>query len=288
MRGVRVKKTCKVIKTNRLMTRPCPLFIFHKNRILSEEQLGFSAAEIALQLDDGVFTTVRVSAGHPENLAAHAARLKRDCAAMEIEPPAIQMAQINALIDANRAGTDVWRLKIFAAKTGGSNLTMTLAPYIPSRHAHYPITIFPAPVIVPTAKVKTIAYAHRFLIKQYAEEQGYMDALTLDGNGNILEGSFSNFFWSFEKCLYVPALDLPLLQGTFLTALMAWAKKTNYPVSEVRFSPKEIPDGSSLFLCNALTHLQAVDAIEKRSFLRNPELESRLLKGAFGMFQNLF
>lgn len=244
--------------------------------IFTESEVRLPVSDRGFLFGDGVFTSLRVKDGAPENILKHLERLNKDCRAIKIIPPEIPLQWIDDFIIANNALKGCWRLKIII--TGGmskelslkerqaGNVLMVMSKYTKEELNPCRLCLYPSPVVTPTAKIKTLAYLNRLYIKDYAADCGFSDSLTVDFQGNILESAFSNIFWVVDDVLYTPSEDLPLLSGTFLTSVLEEALKNNISVVQVRAHLEDIPPNAAVFICNALTGIQPVDSIEDRVF----------------------
>lgn len=251
-------------------------FVYYNGKICPDSEIKLSFGDRGFLFGDGVFTTLKVNNGVPENLDRHLDRLRKDCLYLKIVPPYLPSSIIEDLIIANQAKEDFWRLKIIFTGGDSKNLNLqerqagailvTMTPYKEEILDSYTLCIYPEPVVRPTAKIKSLAYLDRFYIKDFALNKGFSDAVTTDDKGHILEAAFSNIFWVTGKKLYTPHQNLPLLWGISLAVIIEKAKERGLEVIETNSSMQDIPSEAHVFVCNALQGIQSVHAIEERLF----------------------
>lgn len=257
--------------------------IFLNGKFLPASEACLPVTDRGLQFGDGIFTTIRVEEGRPEYLRLHLDRLKRHAQTLGITLPNFSPDAIEHLIDHNNAMKGTWRLKIvvtggdqpfLSLKSRDGHCFMVLQPYEAISHKNHRLCFFPYPLSRPTAKIKTLAYLDRLWVAQYALQNGYDDAVTLDCSGNILETSFSNLFWRIGDHLYIPDPNLPYLEGIMLYVVRRVAEKMGMEINFVQST--HIPEEAQVFLCNSLKHFCPVVQMAERSYALDPEWEAQL------------
>lgn len=177
---------------------------------------------------DGLFTTIKVQDGRLFLASSHLQRLHRQCQHINIIAPTIELSSLQQLVAINQATRGLWRIKIIISAAASTALStplrsagtvlMTIAPASAAPKS-VALTIYPQPLHRPLSHLKSLAYLDRLMVRQYAIEQQYDDAITLCSSGNYLESSFANIFWLDSNTLYTPAPSLPLLRGICLAAV---------------------------------------------------------------------
>lgn len=202
---------------------------------------------------DGVFTTCKVEDGKIVDWEAHCERLRSQCSLLHIHPPDLDVDLVKQLIKKNEAGNGIWRLKILI--TGGNSpslslpqrsygiLLITLKPFqVPEG----PVKVcrYPYSMDFPLAKMKSLSYLHRLMVKQFALDQGADDAIVCSSEGWVMEGAFSNLFWKDQGVVVTPDFSLPLLPGTYLSSLKG--------CREEKLTYEQLRKKDDVYLCNAL------------------------------------
>ena len=198
-------------------------------------------------LGDGVFRTILVKDGVPLHLSEHLQKLQRECAKMHIHPTLPTIPGIE------KAG--VWRLKIAIVAKERLNLQewvqgtpiLTLQPYI-APTTPQKICIYPEPFHRLNPKIKSLSYLDQMTLYTYAHKRGYDEVLTVNQEGYVLEGAFSNVFWEEEDSLYFMDQSLPYYEGLTQEMLIC---QTSKKVHFVKVKPVELK-GKHLYTCNSL------------------------------------
>ncbi len=226
---------------------------------------------------DGIFTTIRIHQGKCEFLSRHLHRLQQQAEFLNFHLPSFSLDWIEKFIQLNEAKEGTWRLKvIITVKQEGVNriadqVLATLHPYLGHSSAPSTLCLFPFLIETPLAHVKSLSYLDHLYVKQYAQRQGFEDAITRNSEGFLLETSSSNLFWIDQGKCWVPDPELPYLKGIFLQALIEYL---TLPVQFVKMTMDQLSASASVYTSNVLTHVRPVLSIEHRTFNRSPEWES--------------
>jgi branched-subunit amino acid aminotransferase/4-amino-4-deoxychorismate lyase len=102
----------------------------------------------------------------------------------------------------------------------------------------------------------------------YARTQGAREALFIDENGQILEGSYSNIFTVIRNKLVTPPLGSLVLDGVMRQQLFGAATELGLTTVERNLSLEELYAAEEVFLSNSMIDLLPVDSIENRRLQR--------------------
>jgi 4-amino-4-deoxychorismate lyase len=249
-----------------------------------EDEVKIPLNDRGFLFGDGVFTTLRLENGTIEALERHLKKLNEQCHALNLAPPKIKKSWLDALIAKNQAAKGIWRLKILL--TGGNEdnlrlapkrcgeLIITLKPYKGLSYSPRRLGCYPTPIHSSIAKVKSLAYLERLLVKEYALNNGFDDCVVKDFEGHLLETAYANLFWRKEDQLFFPDPELPYYFGVSLERVMDGVKKDNINTSFIK--AKEIPEQAQVYLCNSLIGICPVVLFGKQSFSRDLPFEAML------------
>lgn len=112
--------------------------------------------------------------------------------------------------------------------------------------------------------IKTIALLPQALAKQKAADNDAYEAIMLNGNGEITEGSSSNFWIYKNGILKTTPKSHEILKGVTRTAIFSLAKQENIKVIEEHFLPNEAYEADEAFLSSATGFLVPVIEIDKQ------------------------
>lgn len=212
---------------------------------------------------DGVFTTIKVENGLVVQVDLHLERIQSHCQRLNINPPNLTKEVLKRVIQKNGASSGIWRLKVII--TGGNSSVLhlpkrdfgvclvTIKPYTPPSKL-LRVCQYPHPVVGPLINLKTLSYLERLVIKQYAIDRGFDDAVVCSIEGYVLETAFSNLYWKDEETYFTPDLTLPLLQGTHLASISG--------VRQSKTSYEELKEKEDVYLCNAMSVIKIAEFSE--------------------------
>ncbi|HKJ05814.1 MAG TPA: aminotransferase class IV [Geopsychrobacteraceae bacterium] len=102
----------------------------------------------------------------------------------------------------------------------------------------------------------------------YARQKGAREALFVDEDQQVLEGSSSNIFALCDGKLITPPLGFLILGGVMRQQLFGAATELGVVVVERNLPLKELYEAEEVFLCNSLIELLPIDTIDGRKIKR--------------------
>lgn len=123
----------------------------------------------------------------------------------------------------------------------------------------------PAPDTAPTQSKASGLYMICTMSKHAAEDDGYDDALMLDYQGNVAEGTGANFFAVKNGTLITPPPDC-FLNGITRQTVIKIAKDEGIPFEERKIKPAELADIDEVFLTGTAAEITAVGQIDEHKF----------------------
>ncbi|NPV08883.1 MAG: branched-chain amino acid transaminase [Anaerolineae bacterium] len=139
-----------------------------------------------------------------------------------------------------------------------------------------------APNTFPTLAKSAANYANSQLIKMEALENGYAEAIVLDTNGYVSEGSGENLFLVKKGRIYTPPLSNSVLGGITRDCVMVLARDLGYDLQESVLTREMLYLADELFFSGTaaeITPIRSVDKISVGSGERGPITEA--LQSAF-------
>ncbi len=202
---------------------------------ISEDKAVVSAKDISVLRGYGVFDFLRSYNGKPFHLMDHLLRLQQSALLINMKLPH-SLDEIRALVLETISRNNHAEFNVRIVLTGG----ISASNYIPENKPKLlimvtPLNVMPQEYYSEGVKVvtnhterfmpgaKSINYIPAILAMQEAKERGAIEALFVDRNGNIQEGTTSNFFAIFGNKLVTPPIDR-LLPGITRQVLLELAK----------------------------------------------------------------
>ena len=128
------------------------------------------------------------------------------------------------------------------------------------------------------AMAKSVAnYANAQLIKMEAVVDGYAEAIALDTNGNISEGSGQNVFIVRDGIIYTPPISSSVLWGITRDSVITIAKDLGFEVREQALPREVLYLADEMFFVGTaveVTPIRSVDRIKVGRGRRGPMTEA--------------
>lgn len=118
--------------------------------------------------------------------------------------------------------------------------------------------------IIPSRGKITGGYINSSLAKDQATEAGYDDALMLNRNGKVSEGSGANLFIVRNGALITSPISADILEGITRRSLVEFARDAGIPVEEREIDRSELYIADEAFLCGTGVQVAAVGSIDGR------------------------
>lgn len=169
------------------------------------------------------------------------------------------------------------RATVFAdgiiAGTKIHNLPHVLAAYVypmgeilPRSGVHVCVSSWtrnPDNAIPPRAKVNG-GYVNACLMKNEALLNGYDDAIALDAEGHIAEGTVANIFLVRDGALITPSVSDDLLEGITRDSVIKIARNMKIQIQERCVDRSELYIADEVFFCGSSARITPVLSIDKR------------------------
>ena len=123
----------------------------------------------------------------------------------------------------------------------------------------------PNPRAVPVEAKVTGHYTNSILATNEAKAKGFDEALLLDENGSVAEGSGANFFYEQDGILYTPPLGNILPGITRMTA-MEIAAEMGVAVREAYFPPQKVKGADGAFFTGTAAEIAGIGWLDGNPF----------------------
>jgi branched-chain amino acid aminotransferase len=237
-----------------------------------------AAATIGLKDDglyrgDGAFEVIRLYGGKPFALVDHLDRLGRSAAAIELEfDRGALEAEIEALLA--EAGPVEGQMRLIVTR-GGRRIAAT-EPIPPHPESVRLQTVTYCPTVILNG-VKSLSYAANMQATRVAKGQGADEAVLVRPDGTVLEPPTSAIFWVSQAGeLRTPALTDGVLESMTRDRMIKALQ-----VDEGSWQVDDLQAASEAFLASTTREIQAVAAVDGRSFDAAPGPRTREAQDAF-------
>ena len=263
-------------------------FVFYDGKFIEKEKASLPIMTHAFLYGTGVFEGIRAYYNKEENqlyafrVKEHFERLMRSAHVMYMENPFTideYCANLKELLKKNNYKQDVYiRPNLFkAAEKIGPGLlnnkdsyllfTLPMGDYIDTaKGLNVCVSNWRRNsdnAIPPRAKVSG-AYANTALIKSDAQLSGFDDAIVLDENGRVTEGSAMNLFLVQNGKLVTSRTTDNILIGVTRNTIMQIAKDADIEVEEREVSRTELYTSDEAFYCGTGAQISPIVTIDHR------------------------
>jgi branched-subunit amino acid aminotransferase/4-amino-4-deoxychorismate lyase len=245
------------------------------------------AAAIAVD-DDGfsrgraAFETLRVYGGRPFRLEEHLDRLAVSVERLGFAFAAPDRAELTELVSLALAAAAlpeaVLRLFRTPGPPGKRPVSVAVVASLPewleearARGQRLAALAFPrrsAAWLLPGTK--SVSYATHVSAEAEARRRGADDAVLVDHDGTVLEGTVTNVWWREGTTLLTPSLELGILAGETRAALVELAPASGYAVETGTFPLDRLRRADEIFTSSSVREVMPVVALDGVPVARGP------------------
>ncbi len=259
-------------------------WVFINGEFLEKEHAKISVYDHGLLYGDGIFEGIRMYGGNVFRLREHLERLFDSAKSILLEIPYTIEELEQIVVETLRMNNFKDRAYIRLVVSRGVG-DLGLDPY----KCHEPQLIIMAEqlalfssdlydkgiemVTVPTRRnrpdvlspmVKSLNYLNNIMLKVEARKAGADEALTLNTEGYVAEGSGQNIFIMKKRVLYTPPSYVGALEGITRNAIIDISKELGYEVKEVPFTRHDVYVAEEVFLTGTAAEVVPVVKLDGR------------------------
>ena len=270
------------------------------DRVVLREEAVVPAFDRGYLLGEGVFETMRVERGVPLWADDHADRLRHACRAIGVRGDAFTAQRIvdavAALVEAEAdvdpgIGARPLGARITVTARGASEAEVVTEPRMTAflrdlpLHAGEPVDVveasFRRDARNPVSAIKATSYLENQLALAAAQAQGADEAVFLDLDGGLTEGTRTNVFFVRHGRLETPPLEAGLLGGILRGRVLRLAERLQIPHAERKISVSDVASSGEGFLTNALRGIVPIRRFGSVTLPEAPGAITRSLGDAF-------
>ncbi|MEZ4814915.1 MAG: aminodeoxychorismate lyase [Bdellovibrionota bacterium] len=269
-------------------------FIWMNGFLRTSEETRVSPLDHGVITGDGLFETIISYSGEPFALKRHVARLKASAQGMFMDTAAIdqvpwreaiiEVLQANKLTDARIRVTYTTGDADLGSDRGKSPpMVMIAAGAFSTSNAEGKLSLVPWPRNEKGALsgLKTISYGENVKALFFAKKNGANEALFLNTQGHVCEGTGSNVAWIKQGKLFTPKLETGCLAGITRALMLELAQKNSIPVEEVQAPLSELLAADEVILTSTLREVQWVSSVDDKKWDPSSNKVAKKLKELF-------
>lgn len=258
--------------------------VFLNDKLVSEESAYVSIFDHGFLYGDGVYETMRAYDGVIFKLDEHVSRLGQSALFIRLTIPEARFLRdaIYQTLSANKLSDAYVRITVSRGK-GPIGLDPALCKQatfavIAKEFKGYPETRYEKGVAVIVAEtrknltealnpqIKSLNFLNNILAMIEAKEQGADEAIMLNAQGCIAEGTVSNIFFVSENSLCTPSLEAGILSGITRETVISLAQQAGIFVREGLFSPEELLKAEEVFYTNTSSEILPISRINQTTY----------------------
>jgi aminodeoxychorismate lyase len=263
-------------------------FVFLNGQLVPAESATVSIFDRSFLYGDGLFETLRVSAGQPQRWDDHWSRFSGGAKVLRISleyDSAALRKQVDKLLEANESPEAVLRIQLSrgAGPRGYSPREAKSPALVMSTHplAAAPAawklatTSFRLPPLSPLSAFKTSNKLFNVLAKAEAEEKEADEGLLLTDGDHVCEGTSSNLFWIQLQTVCTPPEQAGILPGITRAAVLRACEQLEIPVRQTTTRPDTLFQSAGAFMTLSTFGIVEAITLDGQELARSP-LTARL------------
>jgi 4-amino-4-deoxychorismate lyase len=268
------------------------LLVGDRAQLLDREAPLLRADDLGVLRGDGVFESLLVVGGEPDDLDEHIERLQQSAGMLGLEvPPAHEwLSRVATAIGAWSGGPEmVVRLVVTRGTEGAGPPTSYLladevgAKPLSQRSSGLAVLALPAgrvgdPVAAPWLLLgaKTLSYSVNMSAIRYAESQGADDAIFLSGDDRVLEGPTSSVLMAGQGWLLSPPPAAGILRGITVSHVLERSRSEGWSTEYRELRLSDLFEADGVWLISSIRRAAPVNSIDGRRLECDPELRARI------------
>lgn len=256
------------------------MWVYLNDKFVPQEEAVVSVFDHGFLYGDGVYETLRAYRGRVFQLAEHLARLERSASRIQLHLP-VSLERLTDLVRESLSRNQLQEayLRITVSRGAGEigldpalckspTLVILAKPFQP-----YPESLYADGVSVIVAKtrrnlpealppqVKSLNFLNNILAKMEAKAAGAHEALMLNHQGELTEGTTSNLFVVQRGRVRTPAVECGILNGITRGLVLQLASELGIPSEETRLTVDDLLRADECFLTNTTQEVLPVTRV---------------------------
>ncbi|HBG93211.1 MAG: hypothetical protein A2X54_02330 [Nitrospirae bacterium GWF2_44_13] len=265
------------------------MHVYMNNSLVPESEAKISVFDHGFLYGDGIYETMRAYEGVVFMLDEHIRRLYRSASLIRLTIPksaAEIKPAIHKTLRANSLKNAYIRLTI-SRGFGKIGLDPALCEkptfvIVTNEFKDYPDSFYKKGVrlIISSVKrnlkealnpqIKSLNFLNNILAKIEAKKKNAYEALMLNSQGYLTEGTICNIFFVLKEknkaVLCTPSLDCGILDGITRNIVLELAQKSGIKTKEGRFKKEDIYRASEVFITNTTMEIMPVCKVDSANF----------------------
>jgi branched-chain amino acid aminotransferase len=258
-------------------------WIYLNGEYVKKEDAKISIYDHGFLYGDGVFEGIRIYDGNVFRLKEHLERLYNSAKSILLNIPHTEEELTQIIVDTIRKNNyrDAYIRLVVSRGVGNLGLDPFTCSHpqvivIAEQLALFPKHLYDTGIEIVTVatrrnradvlspKVKSLNYLNNILVKIEANLAGVSEALMLNDQGYVAEGSADNVFIVKGNVIKTPPGYVGALEGITRNAIMEIAEETGYVLKEEPFTRHDVYVADEVFLTGTAAEVIAVVKVDGR------------------------
>lgn len=261
----------------------------HNGKILPIEQAQISLFCIEYQYGFGVYETIRILNGIPYFLDEHINRLTESAKIIELDHSFSSSFIEKSILDlVKNSNLKTYNLKILlignTTKENAQLFILCFNPLFPDKKLYKEgatFITFNYERVYPHAK--TLNMLQNYIAYKKAKEVESYDALLINHEGNIIEGTRTNFFCIKHKTIFSPN-EKDILLGITRKAMLKMAIQNGFEVVQKEISQNDLNLYEGAFVTSTSSKIMPIKSINGNIIYEKPSKTLKELMKLFDCF----
>lgn len=255
------------------------MIVYYNGRLVSAEEPVISPLDHGFLYGHGLFETMRVYSGKVFRLGSHLARLEAAASVLHWPtlPTRTELAEaIMSVLTSNQLTEASVRLTLSRGvgmprpDPDSCNQPLVtifaspLPPPLPNGGWDVIVTALKRNLSSPLVTIKSANYLDNVLAKAEAKAKGVHEALMLNTDGFVAEGTMSNLFFVKEGRLVTPDENSGILPGITRACIIELVKENEIPIEVRQVKLQELIEADEIFLTSSIMEVIPVRTLEGR------------------------
>jgi len=263
------------------------VIVFLNGQLVPEERAVISVFDRGFLYGDGLFEGVLVTRGKLFRWDQHMERLQQGVRFLKLTLP-YSYEELHEfageVIQRNKMPEGLLRLSLSRGITerGYSPKNATRPAVVMTLHSlpsgageklprwRVVTATFRLPANDPLSGFKTANKLPQVLARAEADAAGAQEAILLNSQGRLAEGTTSNVFWIKDGVVFTPPLPDGPLPGVTRSAVMELCVKMNIPCRQKKTSARELASADGAFLTMTSMGVVEIESLDGRTLPRSP------------------
>ncbi len=260
------------------------MVIYCNGKFVDSQDATISVFDHGFLYGDGVFEGIRAYNGKVFKLKEHIDRLYESADVILLNIGVSRQEMMEIVMETIRQNklTDAYVRLIVSRGSGDLGLDPRKCPTsgiycIAGNIVLFPQAIYDAGLEIVTVstrrnnlnalnpRIKSLNYLNNILAKIEANRAGVMEALMLNQEGYVCEGTADNIFIVKDGVLITPPIHAGILKGITRDTVIELAKKDGIPVVEELFTLHDVYTANECFLSGTAAELIPVIGVDSRT-----------------------